>query len=115
MILDGSLTDAASRQRALDGVRLTIGGLSVAAQKELGELFMLLAWAPLRGPLTGVWSDWPQASPQEVAAFLDRWKHSRLALLNSGYQALRDIVLGAWYADPSTWADIGYPGPPTLP
>jgi hypothetical protein len=24
---------------------------------------------------------------------------------------MHDLVLGAWYANPSNWAAIGYPGP----
>jgi hypothetical protein len=31
--------------------------------------------------------------------------------LRSAYQALHDLVLGAWYANPANWDAIGYPGP----
>jgi hypothetical protein len=24
---------------------------------------------------------------------------------------MHDLIIGAWYADPSTWEAIGYPGP----
>jgi len=35
----------------------------------------------------------------------------RFALLRIAYHALHDLVLGAWYAQPSNWVAIGYPGP----
>lgn len=36
----------------------------------------------------------------------------RFDLLKSGYAALHDLILGTWYAQPESWAAIGYPGPP---
>jgi hypothetical protein len=32
-------------------------------------------------------------------------------MLQTAYHALHDLVLGAWYADPSSWTAVGYPGP----
>ncbi len=49
-----------------------------------------------------------------MSAFLARWRDHRVALLQSGYQALHDLVAGAWYSDPSAWPAIGYPGPIAL-
>jgi hypothetical protein len=57
---------------------------------------------------------WGEASEAEVGAFLDGWRGSSLGLLRSGYHALHDLILGAWYADPATWAALGYPGPPKV-
>ena len=54
---------------------------------------------------------WADATPAQVAAFLQDWRVSRVGLLRSAYGAMHDLVLGAWYADPSSWAAIGYPGP----
>ncbi len=47
-------------------------------------------------------------------AFLERWRWSRIALLQSGYFALHDLVLGAWYANESAWGMLGYAGPPNV-
>jgi hypothetical protein len=49
-----------------------------------------------------------------VAGFLAAWRSSRLALLQSAYAALHDLSFGAWYAQPESWTDIGYPGPPEI-
>ena len=111
-----SQTDDAARQvnRTLSGVETAIGGLSLAAQKEIGELFDLLAFPFTRMLAAGLWSPWEDATPTSLNAFLDSWRHSRFDLLNSGYAALHDLILGTWYAQPESWAAIGYPGPPLL-
>jgi len=118
-ILAGALpATGEARDRAIaqtvDGVGVAIAGLSAAAQKEIGELFTLLGIAPARILLAGLWPRWEEATPAQVAAFLQGWRESRLGLLRSGYAALHDLVLGAWYGTPETWEAIGYPGPPEI-
>ena len=54
---------------------------------------------------------WSKAKREDVAAFLQSWRVHRLMMLQSAYHALHDLILGGWYADESTWAGIGYPGP----
>jgi hypothetical protein len=107
---DGELRTAEiARTRA--GVDKAIAGLSPATQTEIGELFDLLAFAPTRMLVAGIWSPWADAQPDDVGRFLDNWRFSRFGLLNSGYAALHDLVFGAWYARPDHWEAIGYPGP----
>jgi hypothetical protein len=92
-------------------VHQAILGLPLATQKEVQDLFGLLALAPARRLLTGIPGGWEEASSAQVSAFLQDWRVHRLGLLRSAYGAMHDLVLGAWYADPSSWAAIGYPGP----
>lgn len=118
-ILAGALpaSGEARRQaiaRTVDGVGVAIAGLSAAAQKELGELFALLGFAPARVLLAGLWPSWEEATPAQIADFLQGWRYSRFALLRSAYVGLHDLVLGAWYGTPESWAAIGYPGPPEM-
>lgn len=120
VVLAGTLPgDGAGRQsgiqRAVDGVAIAVSALSAPAQREVAELFALLAFAPTRIAAAGVTDPWPEATPEAVASFLQRWRNSRIDLLKSGYLALHDLILGAWYADPATWEAIGYPGPPGVP
>lgn len=115
-VLDGALPpDPAARMQAIQAttgrVHQTILGLPLATQKEVQDLFGLLALAPARRLLAGVSHHWADASVVEVTAFLQDWRTHRLALLRSAYQALHDLVLGSWYSDPAHWAAIGYPGP----
>jgi len=95
-------------------VEAAIDGLSPAAQHEIAQLFALLAIAPTRLLTTGIASSWAEASPMDVHEFLERWRVHSWGLLQSGYQALHDLVLGSWYADESSWPAIGYEGPPKL-
>jgi len=83
-----------------------IAGLPPAARKELDDLFSLLAFAPTRCLIAGIWTPWPEASRDSVAAFLDAWRDSRFALLRSAYGALHQVVLGAWYGKPQAWPAI---------
>ncbi len=98
-------------ERAVKHTLEAIAGLPLAAQKEVQDLFALLALGATRRLLTGVPDDWAQAKREDVIAFLQSWRVHRLQLLQSGYHALHDLILGGWYADESTWSGIGYPGP----
>jgi hypothetical protein len=119
VVLEGALPrEAAQRDAALretvGNVARAVGGLPPAAQKELAELFALLGFAPTRLALAGVTTPWAQASPEAIAAFLERWRTSGWLLLRSAYDALHQLILAAWYGNPHAWAAIGYPGPPVL-
>jgi hypothetical protein len=92
-------------------VHLAILGLPLTSQKEIGDLFGLLALAPARRALTGVSGAWSQASEAQVASFLQEWRFHSLDMLQSAYHALHDLLIGSWYADPASWPAIGYPGP----
>jgi len=115
-VLAGALPQAPQERdtavaRCVDGVARTIAGLPPAAREEAAQLFALLAIAPTRRALAGVRSSWDEATTEEVSAFLEGWRVHSIGLMRSGYQALHDLTLAAWYADESTWESIGYPGP----
>jgi len=118
VMLEGALPrgtqGAVARAETLAAVEQEIASLPAATRKELDDLFSLLAFAPTRGFVAGVWSGWPDATPDSIASFLNRWRDSRFALLRSAYAALHQLVFGAWYANPSAWAATGYGGPPSL-
>lgn len=118
VLLDGALPTGAdekpARAEALAAAELAIAGLPPATRKELDQLFSLLAFAPTRCVVAGIWSPWPEATPESIAGFLSRWRDSRFALLRSAYDALHQIVLAAWYGNPRSWPAIGYAGPPSL-
>ena len=114
-MLAGALpTEQGARKSAIDsaiaGVHTAISNLPRAVQKEVQELFGLLALAPARRLLTGVTTGWENADPQEVTAFLQDWRGHRFALPRTAYGALHALTFGAWYAQPASWSAIGYPG-----
>jgi hypothetical protein len=115
-MLAGALPpDAAARAQAVAAttgrVHQAILGLPLNAQKEIQDLFGLLAIGPARRALTGVADGWQHAKPEQVSAFLQSWRFHSLEMLQTAYHALHDLIIGSWYADPSTWEAIGYPGP----
>ncbi|MCX7892561.1 MAG: hypothetical protein N2544_09400 [Burkholderiales bacterium] len=118
VMLAGALPAGEAKAKAVasvvDGVSQAVAGMPPATRRELGELFMLLDLAPTRRLVAGVSRPWPEASVGEIAAFLQAWRMSRLALLQSGYHALHDLIVAAWYAQPESWPPLAYPGPPEV-
>ncbi len=117
VMLAGSLPDEpTARAIAIDEVVAAmdraIAGLSPAVQEEVQQLLSLLTFAPTRALFAGVWKPWPEASSVEITAFLENWRNSRLDLLQSGYQALKQLLQACWFGNPLAWEKIGYPGPP---
>jgi hypothetical protein len=116
--LAGALPAPEAERRAaigetIAGVDTAIRGLPPMAQRELAQLFGLLAFPPARVAL-GVRSAWQDAATPDVQAALDRWAASRSTLLRSAYDGLHQLILAAWYGNPRAWPAIGYPGPPAL-
>ena len=119
VVLEGALPkDAGARRRANDEIveafDRAVSGLSASVQKEVDELFSLLRFPPTRLMFTGLWSPLEESTPQEIASFLARWRHSRFDIQRAGYQAITQLLQAAWYGNSASWAAIGYPGAPEL-
>lgn len=93
-------------------VQDTIAGMPPAVQAEIDELVTIVASAPGRLALVGLGSGWQTASVADVTAALQSMRSSSLALRQQAFHALRDLTNGSYFAAPSTWAAIGYPGAP---
>jgi hypothetical protein len=109
---------AAAYQAALvqtvRGVDVAVSGLPPGVAGEVHQLFGLLEFPVTRVLAAGVWSSWADATPLDVTSFLARWRFSGIALFRSGYQALHQLVMAAWYGNVGSWTRIGYPGPPLV-
>jgi hypothetical protein len=119
LFLDGALSEdaglaSAAVRQTVDNVGIAIAGLPPTAQQELAQLFALLGFAPARIALARVTPPWPEASADEIRAFLRGWRNSRFLMFRSAYAALHQLVFAAWYGNPDSWSAIGYPGPPRL-
>ena len=118
VLLAGALPSAseaeAARNAVVVNVDRAIAGLPPEVRKQIEQLFALLAFAPSRCLIAGVWSPWSGASSESIHAFLTRWRDSRFALLQTAYGALHQLIVAAWYGNPQAWPAIGYPGPPSL-
>lgn len=104
----------AAIQSVIAAFDFTVTHFSPSARKEIRQLLDLLQFPFTRVLLTGVMSPWHQKDELGVRSFLTRWQTSRFSLFRSGYQALHDLIIGAWYANPDSWRRISYPGPPKL-
>ena len=104
---------AAEIARVLSAAGMLIDNLPPSTRSEVGDLFGLLALKPARA-LLGYGGDWQDDNVPAVASFLYGLRDSSLALKQQAYFALHDMVLGSYYAEPSTWGATGYPGPPKL-
>ncbi|MCY1405659.1 hypothetical protein D9M71_209040 [compost metagenome] len=91
-----------------------LAALSPEMLKLTRQLFDVLSLPLTRGPLTGIWGAWEQASRAQVSAFLRRWQDSSLNLLRMGHASLLQLLQMAWYERPESWAACGYPGPPKI-
>ena len=119
VMLAGALpSEVAARGQAIaetvENVDRAIGGLSPQQIGELGHLFALLSVPPVRWSLTRSTRAWQDATPAEVDAFLSRLRDSRIGLLRAAYDALHQLVFGAWYGNPRAWPATGYGGPPLI-
>lgn len=98
----------------LESLDHSLNHLSPELLKLTVQLFDVLALPLTRGPLTGVWGGWDNASPAAVRTFLERWQNSSIGLLQMGHASLLQLVMMSWYGRAESWAHCGYPGPPTL-
>ena len=116
-VLKGALPDdpvarAVAINEMVEAFDRTVAGLSPAVQREVEELLSLLTFSLTRRFVAGVSKPWSEASTEDVEAFLNGWRQSRLALLQQGYQALARVMIACWYGNPLSWQKIGYGGPP---
>ena len=117
VMLDGAVS-AEQMPQAIDGtlksLDTSLAHLSPEMLKLTVQLFDVLALPITRGPLTGVWGSWDNASAQDVQNFLNRWQNSFISLLKMGHSSLLQLVMMAWYSRPESWGHCGYPGPPKI-
>ena len=107
--------DARNREltRVLTATGELIANLPPSTRKEIADLFGLLALKSAR-VLLGYSGDWVAADIPTVTAFLAGLRDSSIGLKQQAYFALHDLLIGSFYAEPSTWTTTGYPGPPKL-
>ena len=118
-VLDKTLPEQAAAKDAelislLDRVDVLIDGLPPHAQDELSQLLAILASGVGRMALAGLSAPWATANVSDIQAALQDMRLSSLAVRQQAYAALHDITAGAYFSDPSTWALLGYPGPPKI-
>ena len=86
--------------------------LDLASAKDLKQLLALFDSALFSLALFGPPTPFTQMTLPQQDRHLASWAHSRLALLRTGYQALKRLACAMYFASPETYASVGYPGPP---
>ncbi len=89
-----------------------IAKLDEGARAELRQLIGLFENALPALLFGGRLSPFTQLSGDEQDAVLREWRDSRLTLRRTGYNALRVLLLSAFYGSPLSWPGMGYAGPP---
>ena len=114
-VLQGLLPEGEAESPALeahlDRLEITVRSMPAVVQAEIAEMTALLLHPLGRHALTGLGVDWREATPADLVPALTGLRESRLAIRQQVYHALRDLTNGAYFADPSAWRAIGYPGP----
>jgi hypothetical protein len=82
---------------------------------EFRQLLRLFESALFGLALTGTPTPFTRLDPAGQDARLEVWRRSRVALLRSGYQALKRLAHATYYSSPEVYALVGYPGPPEVP
>lgn len=113
-ILVGTQANSDMVVKVIQNMDSTIQTLPLKTQKELRELFDLLANKLARVTVASVWASWSSATNEEISQFLLSWQNSFIDLLQIGYQGLKQLTLGSYYAESNTWQQIGYSGFPKL-
>ena len=117
VIMKGNFpTEPTARQQKIDSLLIQVDTFltktSEFAHAQFAQLFDLISLAPTRVLLTGVWSNWENASEADVEGFLDGWRDSSFNLFRMGYAQLTQLTSLVYYSDPTSWTDDIYPGPP---
>ena len=97
------------------GVDRAIAGLPPASRGELAQLFALLSLGVGRLACSQAWL--PRGATRRAKRSTrssTSWRSSGWSLKRTAYDALHQLVIAAWYANPRSWPSIGYPGPPVL-
>ncbi len=82
---------------------------------EFRQLLRLFESALFGLAFAGSPTPFTRLDPAAQDARLEAWHRSRLAILRSGYQALKRLAHATYYSSPEIYARLGYPGPPEVP
>jgi hypothetical protein len=80
--------------------------------KDLKQLLALFDNALFSVATGGPAKPFTEMTAEQQDAHLHAWQTSRLAVRRTGFQAMKRLCAAIYFGDPSTFASVGYPGPP---
>lgn len=107
--------DAAEREAMLNGhlahVEVFLTGLPNVLQTQINAILGLLGNLPTRKMLTGLSSNWSDATEDELAAAIETMRMNPLPTTRLTYQVVRGVTCMAFFSNSDHWKLTGYPGP----
>jgi hypothetical protein len=84
-----------------------LGGADPVRQEQLHQVLALFEDVPI---VAGKWQPFTRQDVAGAQEYLRAWQTSRIALLRQGFNGLKRLAAGIYFADPRSWEAIGYEG-----
>lgn len=108
-------SEPAARDAMLDGylthLERFINTMPSAKRDQINLLTGVLANAPTRFMVTGMWTSWADATDEQVREALDKIRHADNLVQNTAYAGVRSLTCMAFFSAPDHWSMVAYPGP----
>jgi len=119
-VLEGQWPSSALEREArldqqLAQIEASVAKFPAGMRAEFSQVLGLLSNAAGRYGLTGLKSDWSEATAAEIQQAFAAMSISRIATRQQVYRALRDLNCLVFFSDASNWPRVGYPGPRQIP
>lgn len=101
-------------ETVLYNIDFCLSRMSITLKGDIRLLFDLLNNFIGRVVFARMWNSWENASQSEIEAFINRCRISEFSLYANIFIVLHSLVVNCWYAQPQSWQQIGYPGPPEI-
>jgi hypothetical protein len=106
---------AAETLHTADKLDAVLAELHPGAARDFRRLLHVFESALMGLTVTGTPIPFTRCTPAQQDRRLQAWRHGRVELFRSGYQAMKRLAHALYYSSPQIYARIGYPGPPVVP
>lgn len=107
--------DTTERNAILEGhlahLEVFLSGLPNVLQIEISAILGLLGNLPTRKMLTGLGSNWGEATESDITAAIETMRMNPLPTTRLTYQVVRGVTCMAFFSNSDHWKLTGYPGP----
>jgi len=98
-----------------DGLDALLARLHPGAARDFKRLLHVFESAVTGLTSTGTPLPFTRCTAAQQDRRLEAWRHARVELLRSGYQAMKRLAHALYYSSPQLYERVGYPGPPVVP
>ena len=101
--------------QAADKLDALLARLHPGATRDFRRLLHVFESALTGLTATGTPLPFTRCTPAQQDRRLESWRHGRVELFRSGYQAMKRLAHALYYSSPQVYERVGYPGPPVVP